>query len=74
MWCCGYIPSVSQNPICCLVFLLPWPRIAKSQMDDGEGWKKRERDQYEDKACKTLLEMEKTGENDGGDGMDLSFR
>lgn len=38
------------------------------------GKREKERDQYEDKACKTLLEMEKTGENDGGDGMDLSFR
>lgn len=58
MWCCGYIPSVSQNPICCLAFLLLGPRIAKSEMDDGEGnGKEKERDQYEDKACRTFLEM-----------------
>lgn len=47
-------------------------------MDDGERERKgeKERDQYEDKVSKTSLEMNcgKTGENDGGDGIDRAFR
>lgn len=76
MWCCGYIPSVSQNPIWCWVFLLPRPRIGKSKVDDGEGERKKRKRKIKMKIKWAKLKDEswKTVENDGGDGIDRAFR